>query len=100
MADMKYLDAGYVLKVKPVPRRGVLQLAPGQNQDGYGDRISTDYMIRDPNDANVKQRNRWYRVFTICWSNSGSFYIERRGLRLWLRSNELEEARDKATAKV
>ena len=97
MADIQYLPAGYVLKVKPVPRRGILQLAPGQNQDGYGDRISTDYMIRDPNDKDPK---RWYRVFCICWSNSGSHYIERRGLRLWLKGHELEDARDKATAKV
>ena len=35
---------------------------------GYGSRIPTRYMIRQPG-------GRWRRVYAICWSNVASFYV-------------------------
>ena len=35
----------YTLHRRPVPRRGVLQLAPGQSAEGYGNKITTDKLI-------------------------------------------------------
>ena len=54
-------------KRSDVERRGMLQLAPGQNDEGYGDKIHTDYM--------VKFDGAWHRVYCICWSNAGSLYV-------------------------
>lgn len=50
-----------------VPRRGFLQLMPGQGEDGYGSKITTDYECR--------VGNKWHRVYLILFSNSGSHYI-------------------------
>lgn len=67
---IKYLcdvHADVTFKKKPVPRRGMLQLAPGQGEDGYGRKISTDYM------ANVN--GKWQRIYCCCFSNAGSLYV-------------------------
>jgi hypothetical protein len=42
---------------------------------------------------------RPYRVYAICFSNVASFYILRKGERLFLHDWELEDARDVAAAK-
>ncbi len=45
MTQITYADevvGPYTLHRRPVPRRGLLQLAPGQGADGYGRKISTD----------------------------------------------------------
>jgi hypothetical protein len=39
---------------------------------------------------------RPYRVYAICYSNAASFYILRKGARLFLRDYELQSARDLA----
>lgn len=62
-----FAGASFELKEAPVPRRGMLQLAPGQREDGYGSKIHTDYMLR----VNAT----WHRVYCVCWSNAGSLYI-------------------------
>ncbi len=69
-------------KRSPVPLRGMLQLAPGQNAHGYGDKISTDYMVRI--------NNRWRRVYCICHSNAGSLYVLEGKERLFIRDTEIQ----------
>ena len=55
-------------KTVPVPRRGMMQLAPGQGADGYGRKIATDYMVR------FNGKGPWLRVYCCCYSNSGTLY--------------------------
>lgn len=77
---------GFTAITRPVPRYGILQLAPGKSPTGYGKRISTDYMVKFEGD------HRLYRVYAVCYSNSASHYIKRGGKTLFLRSHELEAA--------
>ena len=70
--------------MKPVPRRGFMQLSPGQGASGYGSRISTDRMIR------FHGEHTMYRVFCVCWSNTGTQYIVRHGKTLYFRTFDLE----------
>jgi hypothetical protein len=73
-------DAGeYKIYRRPVQRRGILQLAPGQGDDGYGDKISTDYIVL----FNGKK----YRVYAICHSNVASHYILVDKQRLFVRTS-------------
>ena len=52
-----------------VPRHGgMLRLLPGQGEDGYGTKITTDYECR--------VNGRWHRVYLILVSNSGSYFIQ------------------------
>lgn len=48
----------------------------GQTRSGYGGRLPTAWQLRIG--------GRWYRVRVMCWSNSGSAYVERAGKRLFL----------------
>ena len=64
-------------KLDPVPRRGMMQLLPGQGPDGYGRKISTD--------RKIKVDDRWYRVYAICFSNAASHYIIKGGKNLYVR---------------
>jgi hypothetical protein len=57
---------------------------------GYGRKLTTRYMLHVPGSP------RSYRVYAICFSNVASFYILRKGERLFLRDWELETARDLA----
>ncbi len=63
----KFPEATYL--AKPVPRRGSSwnRMAPGQGADGYGTKISTDYMV-------VIDKIK-YRVYACCVSNVASHYI-------------------------
>lgn len=63
---------------RPVKRRGgILQLLPGQDQFGYGSKITTDTMVR--------LDNRLYRVYATCYSNAASLWIVKDGKKLHLR---------------
>jgi len=55
----------------PVARWGILQHAPGQGADGYGKKITTDYMVRIGKMA--------YRVYATCFSNCASHWIVVKG---------------------
>lgn len=55
------------VKQRTHPREPV-QCRPGQNADGYGRRISTDYTARIG--------SRTYRVYVCQWSNAGTAYVE------------------------
>ena len=61
-----------------------------QTATGYGSKLATECMLNVPGAA------RPYRVYAICFSNVASFYILRKGARLFLRDRELETARDLA----
>ena len=63
-----------------------------QTATGYGRKLTTEYMLHLPDS---KQS---YRVYAICFSNVASFYILRKGERLFLHGYELEDARDLAQA--
>jgi hypothetical protein len=80
----------FEVEYHPVPRYGVLQLAPGQGASGYGGKISTDYMVRFANKKKGDRRNHLYRVYAACWSNVASFYVIRRSKKLCVRSVDLE----------
>jgi hypothetical protein len=78
----------FTLYRRPVKRRSVLQLAPGQNQDGYGSKITTDLVVQ------FNGQTRQYRVYCTCWSNSGSNWIAYQGKRLWLRTYCQDDVKD------
>lgn len=76
---VRYLTDPHKVIEKPVKRYGILQQSRGQNQFGYGNKISTDYQVRIEGERNP------YRVYAICWSNVVSHYIVRRGVTLFVR---------------
>lgn len=45
-----------------------------QTASGYGSKLQTSYMIQ------LVGHSRWYRVYCMCYSNSGSCYIVRKGV--------------------
>ena len=79
----------YTLHRRPVPRRGVLQLAPGQNADGYGSKITTDLVLKF---RGVDTRER--RVYATCYSNAASHFITHHGRKLWLKTHFQDEILD------
>lgn len=68
---------------KDVPRRGMMQQAPGQGPDGYGRKISTDYM--------AIVNNKKMRVYCCCISNSGSLYVEIKGEWYFVREGDISD---------
>jgi hypothetical protein len=46
--------------------------------DGYGSRIPSRYMVKLPGEK------RWRRVYTCCWSNIGTSYVEINGGKDWI----------------
>jgi hypothetical protein len=82
-----YQNAPYTVTIKQLwwQRRGLQQTATG-----YGAKLATKYLLTVPDAP------RPYRVYAICYSNVASFYILRKGQRLFLRDWELETARDLA----
>lgn len=82
-SEVKYQEKPYDVVTRPVPRYGVLQLAPGQSPSGYGRKIATDHMIKLPNDHRLR------RVYCVCYSNAGSLYILVKGEALYLHGYDL-----------
>ena len=82
-----YQNAPYTVTIKQLwwQRQGLQQTATG-----YGAKLATEYLLTVPDAP------RPYRVYAICYSNVASFYILRKGQRLFLRDWELETARDLA----
>jgi hypothetical protein len=70
--------AEFELGRRPARRIGMMQLAPGQRADGYGRKISTDYMLR------FEGEKRWRRVYCVQFSNCGTCYVVVQGERLYL----------------
>ena len=55
-----------------------------QTASGYGNKLTTPYK--------VEHNGRLYRVYSVCWSNSGSLYILPGGERLYLSITHYPEA--------
>ena len=77
--SITYLEDGFEFVIRPVKRRGMLALSPGQNADCYGSKISTDRMVR------FQGEKRLYRVYATCYSNAASHWIIRHGQTLHIR---------------
>lgn len=88
---VKYAEK-FTAKRKDVKRYGPWGLIRGQSASGYGSKIPNDYMIHFDGDP----AHRWYRVYTMIYSNSGTCYVIRGGERLIVREYELEEQLEKA----
>lgn len=91
MTQITYADEAigtYTLHRRPVPRRGMLQLAPGQGADGYGHKITTDICLR----FSGEKRER--RVYCCCFSNSGTCYVVVNGQTLYLKTHFQDEVLD------
>lgn len=75
---VKYLEDRYDIQYVPVNRHGgILELLPGQDQFGYGEKITTDKVV-------VIGKHK-YRVYCTCYSNAASNWIMRDGEKLFLR---------------
>ena len=70
-------------KYAAVPRVGVCQHAPGQDEFGYGRAIHTDYK--------AKFDKRWQRVYCCCISNVSSIYVMYRGEWLFIRDYDIPD---------
>ncbi len=79
----------FEVKEVPVPRRGEFGYLPGQDADGYGKKISTDYMIRFRDGG-----KKWYRVYITQYSNAGTAWIEREGKQYVVRDGEFAYQRE------
>tara|TARA_R110000824_G_scaffold198352_1_gene382343 strand:+ start:265 stop:507 length:243 start_codon:yes stop_codon:yes gene_type:complete len=55
-------------------KRGLQQTA-----SGYGSKLTTPYK--------VEHNGRLYRVYCVCWSNSGTLYILTKGQPLYLAAS-------------
>lgn len=80
MRTIKYAT-GYQRLEDPVEKRDLGpwgKRAPGQREDGYGDKITTDHVVTFPGSS------RRYRVYATCWSNVASFWIRKDKQTLYL----------------
>lgn len=55
---------------------GVPTKLPGQDDEGYGAKITTDTQVRIG--------TRWYRVYATCWGNAASHWIMFQGSKTHL----------------
>lgn len=76
MTTITYLEDPYELVEAPVARRN--GLLPGQSQDSYGRKITTDHKVKLPN-------GKLYRVYATCYSNAASHWVIVGGKKLFLR---------------
>lgn len=80
----------FTVEVKPVALKGGMPgcpgSRPGQGASGYGKKITTDYMVRFNDDP----KKRLYRVYCVCFSNSGSLYVIKGKDTLYINSTEIE----------
>ena len=91
MSQIQYADEVigiYTLHRRPVPKRGMLQLSPGQGADGYGKKITTDICLK------FNGEKKESRVYCICFSNSATCYIDIKSQPLYLKSGVHYEVLD------
>jgi hypothetical protein len=73
--NIQYVDykaEDIVTKLLPWQQQGLQETATG-----YGSKLTTTKMLRI--------NNKLYRIYCICYSNSGSCYIIKNGVRLFVR---------------
>ena len=79
--SVQYLTESFEVVLRPVARHG-------QSVEGYGRKISTDRM--------VKINSRFYRVYATCFSNVASYWIMKKGQKLFfLYDSSLEVKKEK-----
>jgi hypothetical protein len=86
---VEHLERSEVLAAKIVAE----PLHDGRQADGYGRKIAMRYMVQTID-------KRWHRVYCVCFSNSGSCYIQKGGKDLYLACEVecmLEDLRYEAT---
>jgi hypothetical protein len=72
MSQIKYLEKPYKIIEAPVARSGgALNLLPGQNEEGYGSKITTDKVL--------ELEGRTYRIYATCFGNAPSLFIMKNG---------------------
>lgn len=71
-----------------IPNSGGVTQAPGQGQDGYGSKITTDICVIF--DGQKKER----RVYATCFSNAASHWLLVDGEKLHLRTHFQDEILD------
>jgi hypothetical protein len=75
-------DKSLPMRERPVKRHGDnFQLLPGQSEEGYGKKITTD--------REVQYKGRWYRVYATCFSNAASHWIMVNKQKLHLLTNDI-----------
>lgn len=75
---VEYLDEEYTEIFAPVNRPAPMGLLPGQGEDGYGKKITTEKMVKLSN-------GKMYRVYATCISNVASHWILKEGKKIHLR---------------
>lgn len=86
---VRYADEAvgpYTLHRRPVAKHG--NMAPGQNAEGYGRKITSDIVLKFTDDP------REHRVYITQFSNAGTCWIKYRGETLCLRTHFQAEVRD------
>lgn len=71
MADLTYLDLSRVTAYR------VTAPLISRSRSGYGNRVPTSMMLQ-------LDGKRWYRVYVVCWSNSGTAYVRTSDGMRWL----------------
>ena len=74
---LKYFD-NQIHKYNPLPHH---KMGKQFTASGYGSKIPSPYM--------VKRNNRWYRIYIMIFSNSGTAYIISKGERLILKNETI-----------
>ncbi len=72
---MKYLD------MSEVQTRRMTEPPRWRSRSGYGSKLPTSYELRIA--------GRWHRVYMVCWSNSGTAYVLRKGEPHYIATGEL-----------
>ncbi len=93
MSEIKYASGLNFITDEP---KGVVDMGmwgkryPGQDETGYGSKITTNKMAYDPfqERKSSKTKTRFYRVYATCFSNCASFWIIKGGQKLFLASLE------------
>jgi hypothetical protein len=77
MAELNYLVEGFVTKDAPLwfHTRGLSETA-----SGYGGRLRSTKMLR------INGEKVWRRVYVMCYSNSGTAYVNVKGEK-WIVRN-------------
>jgi hypothetical protein len=93
MAEVKYCKIRELRLVKCAGRHDPLLgfIPKGQNQDGYGRKISTAYEVKLEGCG-----ERWYKVYASCYPNVASFFTTQG----YCYDYELEQERDAAIARA
>jgi len=69
------------LDMSQVEARQMTNAPPNRSRTGYGSKLPTHHML--------KIAKRWHRVYCVCWSNAGTYYIRKGGKRIYIATGDL-----------